>query len=244
MSSSNCCFLTCIQISQEAGQAVWYSHLFQNFPQFIVIHTVKGFGIVNKADIDVSLELFCFFDDLAAYILLGLPCWLGFDCLFSGECLLLPHLLTPLAACVPRERVELAWTHWAGCGGSSTLSGTQVQPKQTHRDFGSHSISHHGTWDLALLEVAQIICVFYINRNISMSSCVWLLSPNIFSYVVLCSSNRALFPLYSIVKLCHNLLTDCFWWRFGLFPVWSYFKQQCHRYKHWLQLGMYQEWNS
>ena len=48
MSSSNCCFLTCIQISQEAGQVVWYSHLFQNFPEFIVIHTVKGFGIVNK----------------------------------------------------------------------------------------------------------------------------------------------------------------------------------------------------
>ena len=63
MSSSNYCFLTCIQISQEAGQVVWYSHLFQNFPQFIVIHTVKGFGIVNKAEIDVFLELFCFFHD-------------------------------------------------------------------------------------------------------------------------------------------------------------------------------------
>ena len=63
MSSSNCCFLTCIQISQEAGQEVWYSHLFQNFPQFIVIHTVKGFGIVNKAEVDVFLELSCFFDD-------------------------------------------------------------------------------------------------------------------------------------------------------------------------------------
>ena len=50
MSRSNCCFLTCIQVSQEAGQVVWYSHLFQNFPQFIVIHTVKGFGIVNKAE--------------------------------------------------------------------------------------------------------------------------------------------------------------------------------------------------
>ena len=45
MSGSNCCFLTCIQVSQEAGQVFWYSHLFQNFPQFIVIHTVKGFGI-------------------------------------------------------------------------------------------------------------------------------------------------------------------------------------------------------
>ena len=63
MSSSNCCFLTCIQISQEAGQVVWYAHLLKNFPQFIVIHTVKGFGIVNKAEIDVFLELSCFFHD-------------------------------------------------------------------------------------------------------------------------------------------------------------------------------------
>ena len=65
MSSSNYCFLTCIQVSQEAGQVVWYSHLFQNFPQFIVIHTVKGFGIVNRAEIDVFLKLSCFFDDPA-----------------------------------------------------------------------------------------------------------------------------------------------------------------------------------
>ena len=65
MSSSNCCFLTCIQISQEAAQVVWYSHLFQNFPQFIMIHTVKGFGIVNKTEIDVFLKLSCFFDDPA-----------------------------------------------------------------------------------------------------------------------------------------------------------------------------------
>ena len=63
MSSYNCCFLTCIQVSQEAGQVFWYSHLFQKFPQFIVIHTVKGFGIVNKAEIDVFLELSCFSDD-------------------------------------------------------------------------------------------------------------------------------------------------------------------------------------
>ena len=63
MSSSNCCFLSCIQVSQEAGQVVWYFHLFQHFPQFVVIHTVKGFGIVNKTEIDVFLELSCFFDD-------------------------------------------------------------------------------------------------------------------------------------------------------------------------------------
>ena len=64
ISCSNCCFLTCIQISQEPGKVVWYFHLFQNFPQFIMIHTVKGFWIVNKADVDVFLELSCFFSDL------------------------------------------------------------------------------------------------------------------------------------------------------------------------------------
>ena len=53
--------MTCIQISQEAGQVVWYSLLFKNFPEFP--HTAKGFGIVNKAEIDVFLELSHFFDD-------------------------------------------------------------------------------------------------------------------------------------------------------------------------------------
>ena len=62
MSSTNCYFLTCIQISQKAGQVIWYSHLFKNVPQFVVIHTVKGFSIVNKAEVDVSLELRQFFD--------------------------------------------------------------------------------------------------------------------------------------------------------------------------------------
>ena len=59
MSGSNCCFLICIQISQEAGKVVWYSHLFR-ISQFVVIHTVKGFGIVNKAEVDVLLELVSF----------------------------------------------------------------------------------------------------------------------------------------------------------------------------------------
>ena len=63
--SSNCYFLTCIQVSRAAGQVAWYSHLFQNFPQFIVIHTVKSFDIVNKAEIDVFLELSSFLDDPA-----------------------------------------------------------------------------------------------------------------------------------------------------------------------------------
>ena len=54
--------MTCIQISQEAGQVVWYSHLVKKFSQFVVIHTVKGFGIVNNAEVYVFLEL-SFFDD-------------------------------------------------------------------------------------------------------------------------------------------------------------------------------------
>ena len=62
MSSTNCCFLTCIQVSQEADQVVWYALLFQKFPQFIVVHTVEGFCVVNQAEIDVFLELL-FFDD-------------------------------------------------------------------------------------------------------------------------------------------------------------------------------------
>ena len=64
MFGSNCCFLTCIQISQEAGKVVWYSHLLKNFPQFVVIHTVKGFGVINKADVDAFLGFSCFFNDL------------------------------------------------------------------------------------------------------------------------------------------------------------------------------------
>ena len=65
MSGSNCCFLTCIQVSQEAGKVVWYSYFFKNFPLFIVIHTDKGFSGVNETEVDVFLEFPCFFYDLA-----------------------------------------------------------------------------------------------------------------------------------------------------------------------------------
>ena len=58
------CFLTCIQVSQEADKVVWHSHFFKDFLQFVVIHTVKGFSVVNKAEVDVFLELLCFYYDL------------------------------------------------------------------------------------------------------------------------------------------------------------------------------------
>ena len=63
MSSSNYFFLTCKQISQDAGQVVSYSHLLKNFPQIVVIHRVKGFSVVNKAEVDAFLEQSCFLDD-------------------------------------------------------------------------------------------------------------------------------------------------------------------------------------
>src|SRR5574337_1185973 len=63
MSGSNCCFLNCIQISQEAGKVVWYSHLLKNFSPSVVIHTVKSFSIVNEAEVNVFLEFSCFFYD-------------------------------------------------------------------------------------------------------------------------------------------------------------------------------------
>ena len=79
MSGSNCCLLTCIQISQEAGKVVWYSHLLKNFPQFVVIYTVKGFNIVNEAEVDV-------FSGILLLFLWSNRCWqfdLWFLCLFQ-----------------------------------------------------------------------------------------------------------------------------------------------------------------
>ena len=60
MSRSNCCFLSCLQASQKAGNVVWYSHFIKNIPQFVVIHIVKGFSRVSKAEVDVFLEFLCF----------------------------------------------------------------------------------------------------------------------------------------------------------------------------------------
>ena len=69
LSSSNCCFLTCIQISQEAGKVVWYSHLLKNFPQFVVTYTVKGFGVINKAEVFLEFShLFCYLTDVGNLI--------------------------------------------------------------------------------------------------------------------------------------------------------------------------------
>ena len=76
MSGSNCCFFSCIPISQEAGKVIWYSHLFKNFPQFVVIHTVKGFSIISEAEVDIfsnSLAFSMIHRMLAIYSLVPLP---------------------------------------------------------------------------------------------------------------------------------------------------------------------------
>ena len=74
MSSSNCCFLTHIQVSQETGKVACYSHLFKNFPQ-VVIHEIKGLSIVKEAEVDVFLKLTCFLHDLtnAGNLIIPLP---------------------------------------------------------------------------------------------------------------------------------------------------------------------------
>ena len=60
VSNCKCFFSICIQVSQEAGNVVWYSHLFKNFLHFVVIHTVKGFSVVNEVEVDIFLEFSCF----------------------------------------------------------------------------------------------------------------------------------------------------------------------------------------
>ena len=95
MSSFNCCFLTCIQVSQEAGQVVWYSHLFQSFPQFIVIHTVKDFGIFNKAEVMFFWKS-CFFND-PAYVANLISGPSAFSKTSLNICKFMVHILLKLA---------------------------------------------------------------------------------------------------------------------------------------------------
>ena len=110
MSGSNCCFLTCIQISQEADQVVWYSHLLKNFPQFIVIHTVKGFDVVNEAEVDV-------FSGIILLFLWSSTCWefdLWFLCLFWNQ---LEHLEV-LGSCTSLELTQMRSFIWLSNGSS------------------------------------------------------------------------------------------------------------------------------
>ena len=97
MSTSNCCFLNCIQISQEAGQVVWYSHLLKDFPQFVVTHTVRGISAISEAEVDVFMEFSCFFYNLICVgnLISGSPAFSKTSLNmweFLGHVLLKPHL--------------------------------------------------------------------------------------------------------------------------------------------------------
>ena len=120
MSSSNCYFLTYIQISQQASQVVWYSHLLKSFPQFVVIYTVKGFGIVNKAEVDDFLELSCFFHD--------------------------PTMLA-IWSLVPLTFLDPTWTTSQSKGLSRVFSNTTVQKHQLFSaQLSLYFNSHIHTW--------------------------------------------------------------------------------------------------
>ena len=118
MFDSNCCFFTNVKVSQEAGKVVWYSYLLKNFPQFVVIHTVKGFSIVNKAEIDVSFLFFSFFFNYLALSMI--PCMLDnliSDSSFFSKSTLniwefLVHIL--LKSSLEDFEVDLAsmWNEW------------------------------------------------------------------------------------------------------------------------------------
>ena len=93
---------------------VWYAHLFQNFPQFIVIHTVKGFGIVNKAEIDIFLELSCYFDDPAdvSNLISGSSAF-SKTSLIDHTCV---GLFLETQFCLDQW---MCWARWSGCPGNT-----------------------------------------------------------------------------------------------------------------------------
>ena len=183
MSSSNCCFLTCIQISQEAGQVVWYSHLLKNFPQFVVVHTDKGFDIVNKAEVDIFLELLLF--------RWASRCWrfdLWFLCFFQIQ---LEHLEVHGSLTVEawlgeyEQSISDAISVYKGCCGHWVISYCRCPRMCTLRGFRMKS-NRYWPW----------IVKVHIKGVVSMSP-----DSSIFSFVE--SSNLRMFA-FSLVNL--NLL--------------------------------------
>ena len=117
MSSSNHCFWTCTQISQEASKVVWYFHLLKNFPQFVVIHIVKGFGIVNKAEVDAFQELSAFSMIQRMLVIWSLvplpflnPAWTSGSSCFTYCWAWLGELWASLCYRVRRVQVCSSWT--------------------------------------------------------------------------------------------------------------------------------------
>ena len=124
-SSSNSCFLTCIPVSQEAGKVVQYSHLFKNFPQIVMIHTVKDFSILNE--VDFFLEFSCLFYDLqwilAIWSLVSLPflnpAWISESCQFTYCWSLTWRII--VAYKIPKQYVRITYTTWKASHGKRRM---------------------------------------------------------------------------------------------------------------------------
>ena len=137
MSSFNCCFLTCTHCSQELGKEVWYSHLLKNFPQFVVFHKIKGFGIVNKAEIDAFLEFFCFIFSMIQWML---AIWSLVPLYFLnlGSCSLLQGIFPTQGSSPGLPPCRWIFTSWAtgkpnntGVGSLFLLHGIFLTPEST-----------------------------------------------------------------------------------------------------------------
>ena len=113
MSSSNYCFLIYIQISEETGKVVWYSHFFKNFPQFVVIHTVRGFSIVIEEEVDVFLEFLYFLcNPMSVGNPIGLDFW-GWSEVVDSIYFLYGLLVVPIA--VTEKSICSAPCHVISC---------------------------------------------------------------------------------------------------------------------------------
>ena len=157
MSSTNCYIFTCIQVSQEVGQVVWYSHLFKNFPQFVVIHTVKGFSVVNEAEVGIFLEFPCFLWSNRRW---RFDLWfLLYSLLHSSSSLKLRHCIPLKCLVYPLERAS-QWLRWQRislqCGrpGSNPWVGKIPWRRAwlptpvflTRESHGQRGLAHYSPW--------------------------------------------------------------------------------------------------
>ena len=164
MSGSNCCFLSCMQVSQEAGNVVWYSHLIKNIPQFVVTHTVKGFSVVSEAEVDFFFFL--------------IPLSLLWQCMLAVWFLILLPFLNP--ACSPGSSQfmycwSLAWISlflivflkhikFRNFEAYSRLRRRNMF--EARADFDSQVF----TWTLAQLSISSLSCLECVWSHFSSSS--------------------------------------------------------------------------
>ena len=137
MSSSNYCFLMCTQASQEIVMVVWHSDLFKNFPQFVVIHTTKGFSIVNEAEVDFFLKFSCFFYDTA-----NVGNLISCSSVFSTSCLYIwkfsVHVLLKRSLKDFEHYLASVYQHWSDCEEIPHIQGQRRSPTKMVGEAKSH----------------------------------------------------------------------------------------------------------